>query len=54
MAQLIERPELQESASSAVQSLIDDAGSKKDRAEAIVEAVAKAAVHDALATTAGS
>jgi len=54
MATLFESPELQESASLAVQALIDDAGSKKERAEAIVDAVAKAAVHDALATTAGS
>jgi len=54
MAQLFESPELRESASLAVQALIDDAGSKNDRAEAIVEAVAKAAVHDALATAAGS
>jgi hypothetical protein len=54
MAHLIERAELRESASLAVQALIDDAGTTKERAEAIVEAVARAAVKDALATTAGT
>jgi hypothetical protein len=54
MAQLIERPELRASAALAVQALVDDAGSDRARAEAIVEAVAKAAVQDALATTAGT
>jgi hypothetical protein len=54
MAQLIERPELRASAALAVQALVDDAGSDRARAQAIVEAVAKAAVQDALATTAGT
>jgi hypothetical protein len=52
MAQLIESAELRESAS--LQALMEDAGTRKDRAEAIVEAVAKAAVQDALETAAGS
>jgi hypothetical protein len=54
MPTLFGSSELQASAALAVQALIDDAGSNKERAEAIVDAVAKAAVHDALATTAGS
>jgi hypothetical protein len=54
MAELIDTEELRASAALAVQALIDDAGSSGDRARAIVEAVARAAVQDALATTAGS
>jgi hypothetical protein len=54
VAKLTESADLRESASLAVESLIDDAGSTQGRAEAIVEAVARSAVQEALATMAGS
>lgn len=51
---MTELPRLSDLASEAVAALVDDAGSTPARAEAVVEAVASAAAHDALATTAGS
>lgn len=54
MAMLTERPELEASAADAVAALIDDAGCTRERAVALAEAAATAAVQDALATIAGA